>query len=167
MNDFQDIYKKYYYEIFYFINKLVNYNKNLAEELTQETFYQVFISLYRFKGKSDIKTWMCQIAKNVCFKYFSKNPISVSLNSEDMNNIVINMLEKSPEESLICKERNEIILQVIINMNDKYRDVLVYRMYENMPFKKIAAIMNISESSAKVIFYRGKEMLKKAFTKIL
>ncbi|MBD7912881.1 MULTISPECIES: sigma-70 family RNA polymerase sigma factor [Clostridium] len=167
MNDFQDIYEKYYYEIFRFINKLVNYNKSVSEELTQETFYQIFISLHRFKGKSDIKTWMCQIAKNVCFKYFRKNPISVSFDSEDINNKVINIVEKTPEELVLCKELNEIILKGIINMNDKYRDVLVYRLYESMPFKKIAAIMNISENSAKVIFYRGKEMLKKSLTKML
>jgi RNA polymerase sigma-70 factor (ECF subfamily) len=145
----------------------MNYNKSLAEELTQETFYQVFISLHRFKGKSDIKTWMCQIAKNVCFKYFRKNPINVSFDSEEVNESFIDMVEKSPEELLVCKEFNEIILKSIINMNDKYRDVLVYRIYENMPFKKIANAMDISENSAKVIFYRGKEMLKKNLTKVL
>ena len=44
----------------------------LAEELTQETFYQAVKSIGSFKGESSVSTWMIGIAKNVLREYFRK-----------------------------------------------------------------------------------------------
>lgn len=46
--DFQKIYEKYDKEIYFFLLKLTGYRKDLAEELTQETLYQTFLSLHKF-----------------------------------------------------------------------------------------------------------------------
>ena len=81
MNDVEELYKMYSHMIFLFLLKMVNYKEDLAEELTQETFYQVCISLHRFKGECEIKTWICQIAKNTCYKYYKKNPIHISMDT--------------------------------------------------------------------------------------
>jgi beta-galactosidase/beta-glucuronidase len=41
----------------------------------------------------------------------------------------------------------------------KYRDVVMLRIYADMPFSQVAAALDISESSAKVIYFRAKKML--------
>jgi RNA polymerase sigma factor (sigma-70 family) len=48
------------------------YDYPLSEELTQETFYQAFISIDKFQGRCQIKTWLCQIAKNTFYQYLRK-----------------------------------------------------------------------------------------------
>lgn len=45
-------------------------------------------------------------------------------------------------------------------MQPAMRDVILYRVYSNLPYSQIAALLSISESSAKVLFYRGKQLLR-------
>lgn len=44
-------------------------NPDLAEELTQETFYQAVKHVDRYEGKSSVSTWLCGIAKNLWYGY--------------------------------------------------------------------------------------------------
>lgn len=162
MDDFQEIYEKYRDEIFLFILKIVNNQVELAEELTQETFYQTFISLHRFKGICELKTWICQIAKNVCFKYFKKNPIHISIEDKEISRQNIDVSKSSVETLIVEEEMSKYFIKCIQKLKKKYRDVLIYRLYFEMSFNKIGKCMNISENSAKVIFYRGKEMLRES-----
>ena len=41
----------------------------------------------------------------------------------------------------------------------KYRDVVMLRLYAELPFSQVAAALKIGENSAKVIFHRAKKML--------
>ena len=52
-------------------------NESVSEELTQETFFQAYLSIHRFKGESDVFTWLASIAKHVYFKYMKKQKMSV------------------------------------------------------------------------------------------
>ena len=45
-------------------------------------------------------------------------------------------------------------------MKGKYREVLIYRLFFDMSFHEIAEIMGIKENSAKVIYHRGKNMIR-------
>jgi len=130
----------------------------LAEELTQETFFQVFLSLHRFKGKSKIKTWIIEIAKHTCFNYFKKNPIENDIEEEE-NKIQQENLQ-SLEDYLIRVEQQKEVRQAILRLENKYREVMIYRIYYELSFQKVAKLMGISENSAKVLFYRAKAMIK-------
>ena len=159
MKDFQELYKKYNQEIFHYLLLWTNGLKDLAEELVQETFYQVYVSLVRFRGNSSIRTWIYQIAKNVACKYYEKNPIWKSLEHdveiEELENDGITM-----EQGLIEKEERKLLQKAIMELPDKYRDVMIYRVYYELSYEKVAEIMDISISSAKVLFYRAKKKIQ-------
>lgn len=159
--DFQEIYEKYHKEIYFFLLKLTGYRKDLAEELTQETLYQTFLSLHKYRGDCSIKTWIFQIAKNTCFKYFKKNPIHISMDADEFIKDQVPDLSKTPENYLIDMEFTNVLLKCIRKLKPNYQDVLIYRLYLDMHFSQIGKLMRISENSAKVIYHRGKEMLKK------
>lgn len=167
MDDFEEIYETYRKDIFLFVLKIVNNQTEIAEELTQETFYQVFRSLHRFKGTCQVKTWICQIAKNVCFKYFKRNPIHISIDNEAKRIQDTDIFVNSLEQVIIDKEMREYFMGCIQNLSKKYRDVLMYRIYFEMSFAEIGECLNISESSAKVIFHRGKEKLRSQLKKCI
>lgn len=159
--DFQEIYEKYHKEIYFFLLKLTGYRKDLAEELTQEALYQTFLSLHKYRGECGIKTWIFQIAKNTCFKYYKKNPIHVSMDTEEFQKVQIPDLRKAPEENLMDREFARLLLRCIHKLKPKYQDVLIYRLYLELQFSQIGKLLKISENSAKVIYHRGREMLKK------
>ncbi|MEN8905676.1 MAG: sigma-70 family RNA polymerase sigma factor, partial [Clostridiales bacterium] len=116
-----------------------------------------FISFQRFHGRCEVATWICKIAKNVCFKYFRKNPINISLHSENFNEKYILNIKKPFEENIEDKEISILILNEINKLKPKYKNILIYRLY----FNQISLLMGIRENSAKVLYFRGKKMVKK------
>lgn len=159
MKDFQQLYQQYYQEIYHFLLRWTNGRTDLAEELVQECFYQVFLSLPRYKGNSTIRTWIYQIAKNVACKYYEKNPILQSLEEQTLENTYT--YSKAPlEEQYIQQEERRWLQQSILQLPEKYRDVMIYRIYYDMSYEQIAKNMGISVSSAKVLFHRGKQKIQ-------
>lgn len=68
MEDLSEIYKSY---VKRFLICLTS-NVDLAEELTQETFYQAIKSIHRYNGECKISVWLCQIAKYTYYNYLKK-----------------------------------------------------------------------------------------------
>ena len=63
MADFNDIYKRYFRDVYHYAFSLCK-NESMAEEITQETFFKALSSLDSFDGKCKVSVWLCQIAKN-------------------------------------------------------------------------------------------------------
>ena len=150
MDVFEEIYVHYKSDIYRFICRLTNYNYNLSEELLSETFYQAFLSFERFRGTCEIKTWLCQIAKNTYSGYIRKEVRRERLFEK--------MKETAEPEDLQRRAENQEILNCIRRILDDYdkraRDIVQYRMYAGLKFKEIGKVLGIKETTAKVIFYR-------------
>ena len=70
--EFEEVYEKYFNDI-YLLIKGMSGDKNIAEDITSETFIKAINSIDNFKGKCDIRIWLCQIAKNTYFSYLKKS----------------------------------------------------------------------------------------------
>ena len=161
LQEFETIYHDYYKRVFSFLFRLTN-SYELSEELTQETFYQAFLSFDRFQGKSDIFTWLASIAKFSYFKYLRKHKKGwEALSLDSLTDEWITEKKDSPEEQLIRSSMMKEIRKALENAPEKYRDVLLLRVYADLSFKQIGAALNISENSAKVIYFRAKNRLAK------
>lgn len=63
MTDFEMIYRKYFQYVYYYMLGICK-NREIAEEVTQETFFAALTTKAKFQEKSDVRTWLCHIAKN-------------------------------------------------------------------------------------------------------
>ena len=61
--DFERIYRQYFDPVYRFVLSLTP-DKDLAEEITQETFFKALRSIDGYRGESSGRTWLCSIAKN-------------------------------------------------------------------------------------------------------
>lgn len=158
MQSFEDIYKIYFRRIYAFLYKLTS-DSDISEEMAQETFYQAFLSFHRYDGSCEIFTWLAAIAKNVFFKYLRKKKLT-SLNIE----LIVEPqagAESDPEEILQQKFVASYVNDCVSRLPQKYRDVVFLRIYAELPFAQIADILGITENSAKVVYYRAKNLLRK------
>ena len=131
----------------------------LAEELTQETFYQAITSFAKFKGQCQVKTWLYQIAKNVFYQYLRKKKRNESLFE------VLTFKHKEspaalPQEQLENQELIKAVQDILNTFDKKTKEIMLYRLYSDLPYSQISILLKISESSAKVIFFRGKVALQ-------
>ncbi|MDE5565264.1 MAG: RNA polymerase sigma factor [Oscillospiraceae bacterium] len=160
--EFEALYKEYFPRIYAFLYKLTD-NHDLAEELTQETFYQAFVSFYRFRGDSDVFTWLASIGKHTYYRHLRKNKHQVeSLNVEQL----IELYGEGSTEHLEDTVERQLMLEsarkALMTLPKKYQDVTILRVYADMSYAQIGDALHISENSARVIYFRAKKMMLEA-----
>ncbi len=156
MKEFEQIYEEYFQRIYSFLYRLCK-NEALAEEMAQETFFRAFVSFDRYNGKCELFTWLAAIGKNVWLMYLRKNRIK----TVELDLAVYDEGGIEPEMTYERKYRAECVKKAIDSLPPKYRDVVILRIYAELSYAHIASVLKISEGSAKVIFHRAKEILKK------
>ena len=158
MHSMEEIYEQYAKTVYSFLLSKTD-DPNIAEELTQETFYQAIKGISKFKGQSSISTWLCAIAKNVWKKYLEKNKKEMVVDSSEHQ-----PQEKtaySPEEIVLAKWDKIEILRRLHRLDEPMREVMYLRLIANLSFKEIGEIMERTEVWARVNYYRGKEKIIK------
>ncbi len=152
----EEIYEMYSRKVFLFLLSKTN-NEHLAEELTQETFFQAVQGIDRFKGNSSILTWLCGIAKNVWLKYLRNHQEILSM--EDAG------LEIADTHDLSIQWEQKEILQLIHAMHEPVREVMYLRLISNLSFAEIGEIIGKTETWTRVTFFRGKQKIVKEILK--
>ncbi len=159
MGEFEEVYRSHYKDVYKFLYFTCGKNHSLAEELTQETFYEAFRCYHKYDSSCSVTTWLCAIGKNLWFHYLRKNkgiPVDYSVLSEMVSN-------EPDSDPMFNVERDEVCLKVrkaIASLKPRYREIVWLRSIAELPFSRIAEIMNISENSAKVLFFRAKNQIK-------
>lgn len=154
----EDLYKEYFPRIYSFLYRMCA-DPAVAEELTQETFYQAYLSFHKFKGQSEFYTWLVGIAKHVHLKYLRKTKKEFVEAPLDLVAEVLALDEEQPDKKLEKEFTEKTVQRLIKKLPSKYKDVVMLRVYAEMSFAQVAQTLNISENSAKVIFCRAKKML--------
>lgn len=159
MQSMEEIYQAYAKTVYkYLLSK--THNPDLAEELTQETFYQAVRSIERFDGSCRISTWLCGIAKNVWFSYQRKHPQEEQLDEVEQDM----MLAGASAETKAMEVMSRVELMRKLHVcPEPFREVMYLRIFGNLSFREIGEIMEKTENWARVTFYRGKEKLRKEF----
>ena len=71
MESFEEVYQKYLKEVYCFLLRLSG-DREMAEELTQQTFAIAFEKLENFRGECKLSVWLCQIAKHEYYAWTKK-----------------------------------------------------------------------------------------------
>ena len=157
--DKDNIYQEYGDFIFKYLLTLTN-NLDLAEELTQETFYQAIKSINNFydNGTAKFSTWLCAIAKNVWLQELNRKDKNLQLKeSLQGENIAFYDLE----DDYIKNEDKVMFFKKAHQLNEDKREILYLRLLGDLSFKEIGSVLEKSENWARVTFYRAKLELRK------
>ncbi|MCR4963930.1 MAG: sigma-70 family RNA polymerase sigma factor [Firmicutes bacterium] len=156
----EKMYRQYAEYVFKYLLSLTG-SRDMAEEITQETFYQAVKSIHKFDGSCKLSTWLCAIAKNQLAAYRRKNPETASLESPES----LSLAAESSEEIALRNRERTLLYKRLHACPEPYRELLYLRLFSDLSFREIGDIMGKSESWARVTFYRWKEMLKKEMEK--
>ena len=152
MSDMEQMYQQYAQTVYRFLLSKVR-NADLAEELTQETFYQAIRSSGKYDGTSKVSTWLCGIAKNVLLTYNRKHPTMEDIDEQPL-------ISPSAEQEAMTQTTHLDLLKKVHDLSEPYREVLLLRVYGGLSFREVAEVMGKTENWARVTFYRAKEQLR-------
>ncbi len=155
MADLESIYRQYSDTVFRFLMSKTG-SVELAEELTQETFYQAVKSIDRYDGSSRITSWLCGIAQNVLYAHLrarQKDPLPL----EDVPEQPV----VSTEDLVVTRDETRAILEAIRELPDPGGEIMRMRIFGGLSFKQIGAILGRTEVWARVNYYRAKQSVIK------
>lgn len=148
--DFEKMYSTYYMQVYSYMMTLAK-NRDLAEELTQHTFYKAMTSKAKFCNKANELTWLCSIAKNLFYdeqrkqKHIADLPEDIDLSSgEDI------------EKNIANSDTAYIIHLILHDLEEPYKEVFQLRVFGELSFQQIASIFRKSESWARVTYHRAR-----------
>ncbi|NLY24061.1 MAG: RNA polymerase sigma factor [Bacteroidales bacterium] len=134
--------------------------KEDAEDITQEVFIRVYQSLHTFQGESEFSTWLYRITVNMSLNFLRRNRKKRVLQSLETL-FTLRSDEKNPLEEMESAERDRRIRKAIDTLPERQRMAFILSRYEELPQKKIAAVMNRSEGAVEQLLQRAKENLQK------
>ncbi len=151
----EELYREYSKIVYRFLLSLCR-DAQLAEELTQETFLQAFLSLERFDGSCKLSVWLCQIARHLFYQHLRKTGREVPT---EQSGIRKSVAADNTERAAVTKLELMDVLKEVQKLPPQMREVIYLRVMGQLSFREIGEIVGKSENWARVTFYRGKEQL--------
>lgn len=131
-------------------------DRELAEDITQETFLKAAGALKKFRGQCKELTWLCQIAKHLLYAEWKKKKRFETANISRMD--VVD--EQDVEETILHVMERLEWFEKMQGLDTVTREVVYLRIYCELSFREIGEVLGRTENWARVTFYRGKQKLK-------
>jgi len=140
-----------------------------AEDIAQEVFIEVFRSVDRFRGESELSTWIYRIAVNRSLNFLRSSArrkvISFFTGQSDERESWLPEKEAGPEsnpdQNMIRSEQARALEKALSLLPENQRTAFVLNKYDDIPYKEIADIMNLSIGSVESLIFRAKQNLQK------
>lgn len=151
----------YYKEISIFVKKNI-FNKDIAQDVTQETFTRA-IKVLHTKNRENQRALLYRIAKNVMVDLYREKNRFDTVAYEDQD--YINLEEKSVLTTLVEDERNRQLLEEIENLPKKRRQAFTLHIIDGYSREEVAQIMNLSINAVEQHISRATNQIKENIEK--
>ena len=152
--NFEDMYQRFFKDVYLFVFS-ISKDRQTAEDITQETFFKALKEIKHFRGDCSVKSWLCQIAKNL---YISQMRKKSTISLEDMSTVPDQVQEAgiSIEREYIQKEDALSVYKVLHLLDEPYKEIFLLRTLGDLSFKEIADVFHKTESWARVTYHRAR-----------
>jgi len=160
------MYETFHEDFYYFILKTVNNDRELAEDLLQDTFLEILETIHKLEEPVAFVTWAKQIAYHKCTAYFRKKKDLLLDENEDGTTVLDIQVEENaefiPDEALDNKELKQTIMDMINKLPEEQRAALLLRYFNEVSVQEIAQIQNVSEGTVKSRLNYARKSIKQA-----
>lgn len=156
---FELIMNKYMEKIIYFTYKFVN-RIDVAEDLAQDVFVYILMNKEKYDSKYSLKAYLYTIAKSKSLNYIKReNKITYLQDNEYIFN------EQEIEDAIFNKEQSQKLKIAINNLPEPQNQIIYLVDIEELSYKEICKIFDMSLSQVKTLIHRGRKKLKQILMK--
>jgi RNA polymerase sigma-70 factor (ECF subfamily) len=161
---FEALFQRHKGKVFNFSLRMLS-DRAEAEDVTSETFIQLFNKRYRDTGQARLTTWLFTVARNACLtrlrakKLFQ--PLWFKRNAtDDFEEWDIPDTADPPSELLRKKEMARAVRRAVLALPQEQKEAVILREYFDKEYAEIALILDCSLEKVKVLIFRGRENLR-------
>lgn len=149
-----------------------------AEEVTQDTFVQVFRHIDRFRGDAKLSTWLFRVAVNLSKNRIKRNARRQSGAHQDLDAIAdhsdldggggVSVGSVARPDQLAQGRQLEVIVKAaIMDLEPEFRELVILRDVEDLSYEEIAEITELPRGTVKSRIHRGRAQLKARVERLL
>ena len=182
---FSELVRAYEGRIFALLLRMLG-DRAEAEDLAQEVFVQVFKSIEQFRGDAKLGTWLYRIAINLCKNrraYLARRQLGPRAGRTEVHAGHAGNADREgkeggelegapcpsprPDEVLSGLQTQRIVREAIAALEPDYREALVLRDVEDLPYEEIAQITGVPEGTVKSRLHRARAQLRQLVDRAL
>ena len=164
---FHEIVERYQSKVFSIIHGIVR-QRNDVEDIAQQVFAKVYLSIKGFDFRSSLITWIYKITVNECFDYLRKRKVRKLVYESDLSEDEVRRVEnneptvgrQAPADSTLA--RRDYVLKLLSRVSEEERMLLVMKEVEGYSVEELAARTGMNENTIKVKLFRARQKLVKA-----
>ncbi len=155
------LYNRYVSRIYNFIY-YKTHHRETAEDITSQTFYQALAHIHDLDPKRSFSPWLYQIARNLVTDHYRKQKHRNHSDVEDIWDTSIADAGVDIEMDTDVKMTFEALKEHLEKLSSDEREIVMLRVWDEMPYKEIGAIVGKSEGACKMSFSRSIATLRNA-----
>jgi RNA polymerase sigma-70 factor, ECF subfamily len=164
---FREIVERYQAKVFSIIHGIVR-QRNDSEDIAQQVFAKVYVSIKGFDFRSSLITWIYKITVNECFDYLRKRKVRRLVYESDLSEDEVRRVENS--EPAIERQprvdatlaRRDYVLKLLSRVSGEERHLLLLKEVEGYSVEELAIMTGMNENTIKVKLFRARQKLVKA-----
>ncbi len=161
--EFTTLFQDFYPNLCRFLECLLGGRSALAQDLAQESFLQLHRTAWSTLPAGEARFWLYRVARNFAINEFRKGQTRYRL----FDRVVESMRPRSrnPEAEYETQERKQMLLEMLQILPDDQRAALLLREQEQLSYREIAHVLDVSESKVKVDIFRARTALRNHWNK--
>jgi len=154
VTEFESIYRTYFQDVELYL-RAICHDEHLAEELTEQVFFQALKALPKFRGDCDIRTWLCAMGRNCYLSHLRKTKPS-----ESFDELQIPDPTQSVEEKIFDRDQAMNIHRVLHALPEPYKEVFSLRIFGQLSFEDIGSLFGRTANWACVTYHRARQKIR-------
>jgi RNA polymerase sigma-70 factor (ECF subfamily) len=151
----------YFDRIYRLVFNQVDGDRDVAQDIAQETFLAAFKSAHRFRGQSKVYTWLYSIANRKVADFYRRRKREGKHRADPLENQVS---EAETDGTVESEETSKSIQQALSCLPLHYKQVLLLKYVEEMPVAEICQVMDRSSKSVEGLLTRARRELRSELT---
>mgnify|MGYP000687010857 CR=1 FL=1 len=147
---FSELLDGYQERLYWHIRKIVQTHEN-ADDVLQNTFIRIYKSIANFQEKSSLHTWMYRIAYNESIRFLEKSNKKNYANIDEVSES--NLESMFQDEYFDGEDIQRKLNRIIEGFKEKQKRVFQMKYFDDLSFRQISEILNVSESTLKSTYY--------------
>jgi RNA polymerase sigma-70 factor, ECF subfamily len=164
---FREIVERYQSKVFSIIHGIVR-QRNDVEDIAQQVFAKVYLSLRSFDFRSSLITWIYKITVNECFDYLRKRKVRRLVYESDLSEDEVRRVEntepatdrQAPADSSLAQR--DYVIKLLTRVSEEERMLLMLKEVEGYSVEELAERTGMNENTIKVKLFRARQKLVKA-----
>jgi RNA polymerase sigma factor (sigma-70 family) len=163
--EFTVLFQDFYPSLCRFLECLLGGRAALAQDLAQESFLQLHRTAWKSLPAGEARFWLYRVARNFAINEFRRGQTRYRLFDQVVD--VMRPRTRNPEEEYETRERKQLVLEMLQGLPEDQRAALLLREQEQLSYREIGQVLNVSESKVKVDIFRARTALRERWSKRL